>query len=400
MIPDNPGNLLPFYITPSQQGKQRWQRHRLPGQDRIPFGLIAPINYLLPFQIYIDGGDAGTDTIVFELRSPTNDSTNVVLDTDILEISEKADFSGYWITWKANQSILGATTNPFYQETPACGFWYIRVTVEGVYYDSEVLYLKNICGLDDARLELVDGSCAVAGPNITFEVQGSVFSEPGYTYSLQKFLLGWSEISDQELFEVTAVEGNESIELRIQVETVCGATLTRTYEATWTSGDACNTLALAFVSEAVVKGLNVGNAPSYRLDFTNGKDKDNVLYQTGYTQKLYIETPAPIFDAPEIEREVQNEVNGNGEITRRFTRTTNRQRFEIPDLPDYVLGFLSKSGDLSSVKLVENEWGQELVLDNVLFESRRQGPFLNIGAFRFDSEQEAFSGCQDDFALD
>lgn len=399
MIPDNPGNLLPAYITPSQQGKQRWQRHRLPGQDRIPFGLIAPINYLLPFQIYIEGGDAGTDTIVFELRSPTNDSTNVVLDSALLEISEKADLSGYWITWKADQSIYG-TVNPVYQDTPTCGFWYPRITVEGVIYDFDVLYLKNICGEDDARLEIVEGSCTTGGGNISFEVQGSVFSEAGYDYSLQKFLLGWSEISDQELFEVTTVEANESIELRIQVVTVCGATLTRTYEATWTSGDACNTLALNFVSEAISRGINVGGSPSYKLTFTNTTDKGNVLYQDGYTQKLYIESPAPIFDTPDVEREVQSEVNGNGEVTRRFSRTVTRQRFEVPDLPDYVLGFLARCGDLDTVKLVENEWAQELTLEDVSFESRRQGPFLNTGIFRFESESEAFSGCQENFVLD
>lgn len=397
MIPANPGNLLPLYLTPSQQGKQRWQRHRLPGQDRIPFGLIAPINKLLPFQLFV-AGDATTDTIVWELRSPTNDATNVVLDADILEISELGDNSGYWITWKADQSILG-TNAPFYQDVPTCGFWYIRLTVEGVIYDSEVLCLKYICGEDDARLELVEGSCTTGGGNVSFEVQGSVFSEPGYDYSLQTFVLGWSEVSDSELFELTFTEGAESADIRIQVVTLCGATLTRTYEATWTSGDACATLALAFVSEADANGITVGNSPSHKLTFTNTNDKDNVLYQTGYVQKLYMETPSPIFDVPDIDREVQNEVNGNGEIVRRFTRTVTRQRFEVPDLPDYVLGFLSKCGDLDSVKLVENEWGQELTLEDVLFESRRQGPFLNVGIFRFESESEAFSGCQEDFEL-
>lgn len=387
MIPSNPGNLLPFYL------KRRWQRHRLIGQDVYPFGLTATRHYLMPFQVYASGA-AGT--VAWTLRSPTDDLTYHILDPDILTVSELDDASGYWVTWDASQPILGATGGPFYQDTPDCGFWYIELTLDGVTYYSEVLYLTDICGEDDARLEIVPDSCSVDGSDLIFSLQGTVFSPAGYTYSLQKNTAGWSEISASELYEITLVEGNESAELRIQVVTACGATLTTTYDVTWTTGNACATLALSFVSFAVVNGLTVGNNPTWKVKFTNTTDKDNVLYQNGYTQWLYL---LPVWDTPEVERNTETEVNGNGEETRRFTRTVEKRKFEAADLPDYVLGFLTKCGDLDSVILEEVETGDTVTMDDLTFSSRRQGATLNIGVFTFDAEIEAFSGCQEDFIL-
>lgn len=389
MIPANPGNLLPFHT------KKRWQRHRQIGQDSIPFGLTAPRNKLLPFQVYASGA---VGTIVWTVRSAVDDLTYHILDSGLLEVYELADFSGYWITWNATETIFGTAvdTSP-YQDVPACGFWYIELTLDGVPYYSEVLYLTEICGEDSAFLEIVPDSCSVVGPNLLFTLQASVFSNSGYVYSLQKFLLGWSEISDEETYQISLVEGNEEAQLRIQVETVCGATVTTTYDVAWASGDACNTLTLTFVSTATVDGLNVGQNPTWRLLIENGTDKGNVLYSQGYAQKLYI---LPIWAVPPVERNTEIEVNGNGNETRRFTRTVDKRRFEFADMPDYVLGFLSKIGDNSSVILEEVETGDSITLTNATFESRAQGALLNIGVLTFDSEIEAYSGCQEDFILD
>jgi hypothetical protein len=395
MIPANPGNLLPAYLTPSANAVQRWQRHRLTGQDRIPFGLTAPRNRLLPMQFFVLG-DAEADTIVWELRSPINDATTYILDPDLLTINVKADLSGYWITWKADQSIFGDTA-PFYADTPPCGFWYPRFTVEGVKYDFEVLYLKDICGLDDAQLEIVPDSCSVDGSDLVFSLQATVFSAPGYVYSLQKFVLGWSSISDQETYEITLVEGNESASLRIEVETICGLVLTRDYDVTWTSGAACNTLTLSLVDEGQVAGLDVGQNPTWRMKFKNTQDKGNVLYSQGYEQWFYLN---PIWDVPPIERNTEIEVDGNGTETRRFTRTVEKKRFEAADLPDYLLGFLAKAGDNDTINLEEIETGDTYTITNLTFESRRQGAELNIGIFTFDAEIEIFSGCQEAFVLD
>lgn len=389
MIHFNPGNILPFHA------KRRFQRHRQIGQDSIPFGLTATRHKLLPFQVYVPGAAPGS--VPWTLRSAVDDLTYHILDTSLLSIDELGDASGYWVTWEAADPIFGTAVDMSpSQDIPACGFWYIELTIDGDTYYSEVLYLTDICGEDDARLEVVPDSCSVDGFDLIFSLQASVFSPAGYVYSLQKYVAGWSEISAAELYEITLVEGNEEAQLRIQVETVCGATLTVTYDATWTSGDACNTLALTFVSSAVVNGLTVGGNPTWKLRMTNASDKGNVLYQFGYEQWLYL---LPVWDTPEVERNIETEVNGNGAITRTFTRTTEKKKFEAADLPDYALGFLSKYGDLSSVILEEVETGDTITMTNATFSSRRQGALLNIGVFTFDAETEAYSGCQEDFAF-
>jgi len=347
-------------------------------------------------QVYVSG--AAPATVEWIIRSAVDDLTYHILDPNLLQISEMGDASGYWVTWDASETIYGTDeeTTP-YQDVPDCGFWYVEFYLDAVPYYFDVLYLSDICGEDSAALEIVLDSCSVDGTDLIFSLQASVFSPAGYTYSLQKYVVGWSEISDQETYEITLVEGNEAAELRIQVVTACGATLTVTYDATWTSGDACATLALSLVSSAIVNGLTVGENPTWKLKATNTTDKGPVLYQTGYTQWLYL---LPVWAIPQVERNTEIEVNGDGNEVRRFTRTVERKRFEFADMPDYVLGFLSKIGDHDSVILEEVETGDSITLSNATFESRVQGPSLNIGVLTFDAEIEAFSGCQEDYILD
>lgn len=386
MIPVNPGNVLPAYRTTAPTGKQRWQRHRLTGQDTIPFGLTAPRTRLLPMQIFIDDGNSSTDAIVWELRDPANDMTNFTLDDTQLERTALAD-GRYYITWKADERLTAV---------PDCGFWYPRMIVEGVFYDFEVLYVKDMCGMEDCELTLVADSCSMGDGVFLVTLQGNVYAASGYDYSLQQLGMGWSEISDSETFAATLNTGDESASVRIQVVTLCGLIMTRTYELAWSAGDPCGTVELTFVSENN-NTAGVGNNPSFRLVMGNDTDKESVLYQTGYEQHLYLN---PVWDTPDVNRNVNIDVNGNGNEIRRFTRSVTRQKFEFPDMPDFVLGFLAKAGDLGSVVLQEIETLEEVALDNFTFESKRQGALLNIGVASFDAEIEAFSGCQENFVLD
>ena len=386
MIPVNPGNILPAFRTTAPTGKQRWQRHRLTGQDTIPFGLTVPRTRLMPMQIFIDGGNSSTDAIAWELRDPANDSTNFTLDETQLEITLLAS-GRYYITWKADERLTNV---------PPCGFWYPRISVEGVFYDFEVLYVKDICGTDDCELTLVADSCEMGDGVFTVTLQGNVFSADGYDYSLQQLGMGWSEISDNETYAITLVTGDEGATVRIQVVTVCGLIMTRTYDLIWSSGDPCGTIVISLDSTND-NTAGIGNNPSFRLVMSNDTDKESVLYQTGYEQHLYL---SPVWDTPDVNRNVNIDVNGNGNEVRRFTRSVTRQKFEFPDMPDYVLGFMAKAGDMSSVILEEIETGEEVELTNFTFESKRQGALLNIGVASFDAEIEAFSGCQENFVLD
>lgn len=384
MIPVNPGNVLPFHAN------TRWQRHRQIGQEKIPFGLTGTRTRLLPFQLYVIG-DATTDVITFSLINAVSDAGAITLDETLLTRSEKADNSGYWITWDASQAV---------DTVPDCGFWYVQLTVEGVYYYSEVLYLTDFCGLSEVGLELL--SCNVVTLEmvdyISVSIQRTYTPTAPTSIQHQKYISGvWTNISTSAGFiNFSTPASAETDKYRIIAVMECGVTITAEYTLTWDSADTCATL--TFVQTEYTKSFDSGDLERnvWRLEMTNTTDKENVLYQEGYTQHLYI---TPIWDIPEVNREVQTEVNGNGVEVRRFTRTVERKRFEFPDMPDYVLGFLAKVGDLSSVDLVEAETGNGITLDRVSFDSRRQGALLNIGVITFESEIEAYSGCQEDFEL-
>lgn len=136
---------------------------------------------------------------------------------------------------------------------------------------------------------------------------------------------------------------------------------------------------------------------SYRMSFLNTTDKGNVLYQNGYTQRFY--PTAVVWGRPLIDREVQPEVDGYENEVTRFSRTVARYRFEVPDIPDYLIPFFAKCGDLSSVSYGTGVAGQVVNMANVSFESRPQGAALNIGVFTFDAEVEAYNGCQENYEL-
>lgn len=384
MVPYNPGNVLPFHT------KNRWQRHRQIGQNYIPFGLTATRTRLLPFQIFVTG-DATTDVITFNLINAVSDSGAVTLDETLLIRSELDDNSGYWITWDASQAV---------DTLPDCGYWYVQLTVEGVYYYSEVLYLTDFCGLSEVGLELL--SCNVVTLEmvdyISVSIQRTYTPTAPTSVQHQKYISGvWTNISTSAGFiNFTTPTSAETDKYRVIAVMECGVTITAEYTLTWDSADVCATL--TFVQTGYTKTFDTDDFEQnvWRLEMTNTTDKDNVLYQNGYTQYLYL---SPVWDVPEVRRDVEETEDGNGSVTLRFSRSVTRMKFEAPDLPDYVLGFFGKAGDLSSISLVEAETGDTITVENLSFESRRQGPSLNIGIFEFDSEVEAFSGCQEDFAL-
>lgn len=157
---------------------------------------------------------------------------------------------------------------------------------------------------------------------------------------------------------------------------------------------------LTYYSE-VLHLKDLADVPQWVLKFSNeSDDKGNVMYQTGYAQKLYLTDF--VLASPETDREVQKDVDGYGNITLKSSRTTTRWRADIPDLPDYVLGFLSKAGDLASVVFEDTDpiTEDEIWLQNVEFEFRAQGPFLHTGTISFDAEVEAFAGCGVNFLLE
>ena len=393
MIPVNPGNLLPFYSIGYSGNDIRWQRHRQQGQDIYPFGLPCPRTRLMPFQLCVEA--TGVEVSLFSVFNPYDDSETVIFDAGFLDV--QTDGTKSWITWYADENL---------DVVPDCGFWYVFLNLgdAGQYY-SEVLYLRDMCGFEKVGLTIGTDSCAVDGGNISFQLVADVEAGDGTTWAIQrKDGLSWNTISTGNTVTVVELLSAETREYRIQATTVCGLIITQPYVATWDDADGCGTFDFARQAISINEAGILSTPPVWRFNFSHSTDKANVLYQDGYEQYLYL--PTIIWDRPEIVRSVNIQENGNGVEIRRNTRTKERRGFEVPDLPDYVLGWLAKAGDLDTITLEDAKLDTSLVpveipIENLTFESPNpQGPSLNTGRFYFDVEAEAFNGCQENFVLE
>jgi hypothetical protein len=157
-----------------------------------------------------------------------------------------------------------------------------------------------------------------------------------------------------------------------------------------------------YYSECIHTYPTTEPAPIWRFRFNNDTDKGQVLYQVAGGPFAYSHFLYPTFfalDRPGTDRELDIRVDGNGNETTRFSRTVSRFKMEVADLPDYVLPFLAKCGDLTLIVFETVVGDSAQIITNVVFESRAQGTGLNVGIFKFDAETEAFAGCQENFEL-
>lgn len=127
MISANPGNLLKCSTHAA------WQRHNQPGQDRVPFGLLCPVEKGLPFQIFIP---SGAGVVTWELINPIDPTGGISepMDAGDLLITNKTG-GGFWVTRTAFVDL----TNPV-----DCGFWEAWLTIDGTVYKSEVMHFKTL----------------------------------------------------------------------------------------------------------------------------------------------------------------------------------------------------------------------------------------------------------------
>lgn len=387
MIPTNPGNLLPFFLPGYNDEHRPYHRHRQIGTDQVPYGILASRTRLMPFQFYTAGAEV--NILGWELISAVDDTTTVTLDETTLTKSVMGDDSGFWVTWDASAVL---------DTIPDCGYWYSVVEIEGVgKVYSEVMYLTDLCGLETAGLEISPDSCANGTGNFSFTLAPVINAATGYVYTIERFNAGWSVIATNDDVGLVESDSPGSRQYRIVCTTLCGVIITTTYTATWDTGDPCGTISLgAGTTTTNLDGIAPGTA-TWRLTFTHSTDKGQVLYQNGYTQWLFL--PAPVWDRPEITRTVERTEDGNGNETLRFSRTVTRQGFEFADCPDWLITFLAKCGDLNTIVYEDVLTGVSFPVTNVTFESREQGPALNVGRIYFDAEIETFADCQENFDL-
>jgi len=387
MIPINPGNLLPVFLPGYNATHRPYQRHRQIGTDQVPYGIPAPRTRLLPVQFYLSGTAQTVGS--WKLISPIDDTTEVVLDETQVTVEALADNSGFWVTWYADELLT---------VVPDCGYWYMVFEMSGagnVY--SEVLYVNDLCGMEDAALTI--SGCSSGDGSVTIKFTRTVYAADGYSIALERYNAGWSTLvtGDGAPHSVVESVGTLSRQYRIVMTSPCGVVITKTYTVTWDAGDPCGTLAISAPTTVTdISGIAPG-AATWRLTFTHSTDKGNVLYQNDYTQWLFL--PAPVWDRPEIQRNVEKTEDGYGNETLRFSRTVTRQGFEFADCPDWLITFLAKCGDLDTIVYQDVLTGVSFTVSNVTFESKEQGPALNTGRIYFDAEIDTFADCQENFEL-
>lgn len=376
----NAGNLLPFFDSLD------WQRHRQPGQDALPYGLPASRVRLIPFQAFFDI-DFDPDTVTFRLVNIATAET-LTLDSALIEVGQTAD-GKVWLTYQAADL----------DTVPDCGYWYVWLTVtdgtDTANRYSEVLRLANWANFERARL--TENGCGVDGSDVEISfLDTSPLVGTATSVTVEKRVgASWVGVGTGD-FVLTVANADEGAIIRITVVSSTGNTLQTEYTLAWDSGDPCVTLE---ITESGQNDALSDDLPDlWRVTFTNAQDRGNVLYQTGYTQELFLE-PSPIWDVPEIERSTETVINGEGLAITRTARTVERMRFESMDLPDYVIHFLTGAAELETVTLENVTTAKTLTLENLAFTSRRQGKELNTGQFQADGRTEYFAGCDEDFVL-
>ena len=132
MIPNNNLSVLPFYPSLADQNARKWWIY-----DRI-YPLFTPAGFLLPFQILMEyrSNPAMSACILY------NAKTNAVVDSSV---AAKLNNSGFQFK---QFSTLGYTVAVYPGILPAFttlanGQYYLRITINGTHYYSEVFTVVN-----------------------------------------------------------------------------------------------------------------------------------------------------------------------------------------------------------------------------------------------------------------
>lgn len=132
MIPNNNLSVLPWYTSIEQQNARKWWLY-----GRV-YPLFTPAGFLLPFQILLDYRATPTMSACVLYDANTNASVDSAVAT-------KLNNTGF--TFK-QFSALGYTVAVYPGLLPAFtklnnGRYYLRITINGVYYYSEIFTVVN-----------------------------------------------------------------------------------------------------------------------------------------------------------------------------------------------------------------------------------------------------------------
>lgn len=132
----------------------------------------------------------------------------------------------------------------------------------------------------------------------------------------------------------------------------------------------------------------------YRLDFSNTKDLDGVVYQVGYSQHVLL--LEAVFDTPEVNEPIETETDGNAVEYVTFQSIQRREVLRFPFYPDFWQGLFERLKMHDNVKLTKVATGEIYTLNgkDIAFESEVQDDCFSIGALSWRESNMVTTGCE------
>lgn len=137
----------------------------------------------------------------------------------------------------------------------------------------------------------------------------------------------------------------------------------------------------------------------YKLTFSNSVDIDGILYQTGYSQKLWLEHA--VFDTPEMEDITETEPDGDSVERVVFQSVQRREVLRFPYVPDFWQGVLQRLRSHDTITIEKIATSQTFMLSgqDVQFESEVQDVCFSIGQISWLSSVQVGSSCENNYTL-
>jgi len=367
----NPGNILPIYDNIRDQWRFRW--------GHTEFGIVADLGKLIPFQLKIAGGDS---LLQWQIISSNGDE---IYEEDVSTLEIISDDGGayLWYVWHGLADIDARLE---------CGLYFMRFETGRAVYYSEMLRVEDIAGYENAGL-----SASCAANEVTLNAADTVNTSKTYEViqQLDNDGITWNTVGGTSYTVPNDTVGpTETYRFRRVVRTAGGSYLTTYYTLFFEVLDACGSY--------ILTPYNTENwsTRSNRalLSFTNaGNDTKDVIYQTGYTQKAYLDA---YMDHPEATVENETTIDGNGRVRILASNTKEKTVFEFPRLPDFWIGVLSYLPFMDTKTISFHELADTHTMEEVEFSYRKaEDGYYAVGRLAYRQRQFFDQSCDPPYEI-
>ena len=372
----NPGTLLHFYRGDNAYFSQ-WRNRNKGGGWAIP----ASTKSILPFMIWQDSGAVAVNA--FEI---VNIDTGGRDQIDTAEIVRKSldDDSRTWYVCSGVDLV-----------TPIdCGFYVIRVKLGDDWFYSDVLEVKNYAGPEYLTFEVTgcdDTLIAFMTINVTATV-ATALSSISVKYRLDN-ATEWTAASlsgsgnSYDFSVLTGWDLGRYYLIQARAITDDGNMILLDMALHFDPSDPCGTYSLIVLEDRSV----FSGKDRYILTLSNTSDYNDILYSLAWAQTAFVQC---FFDFPEIERQQDIFINGEGEQVIESATTRERVRVVLPRIPDQWRLPLAALNDLDGVTLTSLSTGEVYALQEIDtgFEPSSDGYHTNA-ILRFRTQKNFRASC-------